>query len=147
KAEERQPGGERDPAGGQRRTEPVADGDGDEVDQRGGEGDPDQHGPRLEAGHERHRHQLGLVAQLGDEDDPEADRERREKTVHSSPLRSAGSGMDDLDPALSVRVEGLARPAACRAPWPGAIAPACRPRRWELLPLARSTLAYWHQRP
>src|SRR5690606_5899002 len=99
------------------------------------------------AGRERHRHQLGLVAQLGDEDDPEADRERREKTVHSSPLRSAGSGMDDLDPALSVRVEGLARPAACRAPWPGAIAPACRPRRWELLPLARSTLAHWHQRP
>ena len=57
------------------RAERRAQGDRREVHERGRERDADEHGHRAVAGREAERHQLALVAQLGDEDDAEADEE------------------------------------------------------------------------
>jgi hypothetical protein len=80
--DERDGGHQRDPAGRQRTAEAVPDGDGEQVHRRGGKSDADEHRQRPVAGGEREGHQLGLVAQLGDEHHAEADRERKQKTVH-----------------------------------------------------------------
>ena len=56
----------------------------------------------LEAGGEGQRHQLGLVAQLGDEDDAEADDQRGEETVHDVLPDQAGRRYRGaLDPAAT----------------------------------------------
>ena len=81
-AEERDGRDQRDPARGQGRAEAVADRDGHRVHDRGGDRDADQHRERPVAGGEGQRHELGLVAQLGDEHDAEADGERDQEAVH-----------------------------------------------------------------
>jgi hypothetical protein len=58
--------------GGQRRAQVVADRDRDQVYRDGGGGDASEHHPPGIAQPKRHRHQLRLVAQFGDENDAEA---------------------------------------------------------------------------
>ena len=62
------------------------------------------------AGGERERHELGLVAQLGDEDDPETDRERDHEP--SMTVRPSISDRIEVGGRLrsdAYRIEGLAR--------------------------------------
>ena len=77
---------------GQRRTEVVADRDREDVHGGGGDGDRREHHPPAVPQREHHRHQLGLVTQLGDEDHGEAQQQGGE---HSRLLGSvaAGSGI------------------------------------------------------
>jgi hypothetical protein len=49
-----------------------ADHDAEQVNERGRDRDRQQDGECAVAGGERHRHELALVAQFGDEDDAEA---------------------------------------------------------------------------
>ena len=69
-------GDDRERAGGDRRAERRTDEDRHGMDERGRDGDADEHrDPRI-AGCERQRHELGLVAQLGHEDDGNTEEER-----------------------------------------------------------------------
>jgi hypothetical protein len=61
-----------DQVGGQRRAQVVADRDRDQVYRDGGGGDASEHHRPGIAQPKRHRHQLRLVAQFGDENDAEA---------------------------------------------------------------------------
>jgi hypothetical protein len=57
-------------------------GDGEQVHRRGGHSNADEHRQRPVARGEREGHQLGLVAELGDEYHPEADGESKQESVH-----------------------------------------------------------------
>ena len=83
---------------GQRGAEVVADRDGDQVHRGGRDGDAAEHDPPAVAQRERHRHQLGLVAELGDEDDGEAQQQCGE---HASTPPSCGcrQGLEQMPPA------------------------------------------------
>src|SRR4051812_20964672 len=112
--EEGEAGDQRDPAGGQRGAQTVADADRHQVHQRGGHGDADQHRNRLEAGGEGQRHQLRLVTELGHEDDREAQRQGREETVHEKTPGLSGPGgrrgaTSTRPSGNNSQVEGLAR--------------------------------------
>jgi hypothetical protein len=64
------------------------------VDYRGGEGDADEHRHGPITGAEGQGHQLALVAELGNEDDTEAE----QQCVHGS-SSTPGGGVHDLDQA------------------------------------------------
>ena len=84
--EERQAAQEAEDVGRDEQPDGLADRDRGEVDERGRRRDPDQDRQRPEPRGERQRHQLALVAELGHEDDGEAQEER----FHVSPDRACG---------------------------------------------------------
>jgi hypothetical protein len=66
-------GGERDRTLRQRQAEEVSDGDGQAVHHERGDADAGQHDPPPMAQGVGHRHQLGLIAEFGDEDHRQTD--------------------------------------------------------------------------
>ena len=87
KDEERDAGDDGDQVGRQGLGDGRAEDDRAQVHQEGRRGDADEHVDRAIAGREGKRHELALVAELGDEDDGEAEQEG----VHAS-SRSGRSG-------------------------------------------------------
>jgi hypothetical protein len=81
-AEEGQPARQRDPAAGKGGAESMAYGDGDQMHRGRGDGDAGQHRRGPVAGREGQRHQLRFVAELGYENDAEANRQRHQKSLH-----------------------------------------------------------------
>ena len=131
-----------DPPGGQRRPEAEPDADRHEVDDRGGDRDADEHRPHAVAGGEGHGHELGLVAQLGDEDDAEGDERADEYGVHAGRASFGPAGTkretrpgsllpgSKVSPASPERGRAAGRRPENRRP------SVCRPRHWGLLPFA-----------
>ena len=124
-AEERQTSGEGDPHSRERGAQPVADRDRHGMDRRGCDRDADQDRKDAVARREGHRHQLGLVPEFGDEDDPETHEEARYERVHrrdplSIETAEAGlrgsEGMRRPRPGQPPRVEGLAHLTRSRPP-------------------------------
>jgi hypothetical protein len=84
----------------------VADRHGHGVHHGGGDRDPDEHRHRPVARGERERHELGLVAQLGDEHHAEADRERDQEAVHGAELLESWPDRGTAAPIRHTRVTG-----------------------------------------